>query len=35
MGDKRAARATLESLIKQYPDAPAAATARDRLTALR
>jgi len=33
--DKAAAKKTLESLIAQYPEAPAAQTAKERLTALR
>jgi TolA-binding protein len=35
MGDKKAAKATLESLVAKYPDAPAATTARDRIPTLR
>lgn len=33
--DKAAAKKTLENLIAQYPDAPAAQTAKERLAALR
>lgn len=35
MGDRKAAKATLESLIARYPDTQAATTARDRVAALR
>jgi len=35
MGDKKAAKVTLESLIAKYPDTQAATTARDRVTTLR
>lgn len=35
MGDKKAARATLDALIAKYPDTQAATTARDRVTTLR
>jgi len=33
--DMRAARATLEELVKTYPKSEAASTARDRLARLR
>ena len=35
MGDKRAARQTLDALVAKYPDTQAASTARERLPALR
>jgi len=35
MKDRAATRKTLESLVAKYPDAPAAATAKERLAALK
>ena len=35
MGDKRAARQTLDALIAKYPDTQAASTARERIPTLR
>jgi TolA-binding protein len=34
-GDRRAARATLQTLVDRHPDTPAAQIARERLAALR